>query len=196
MNCLQKLILKTTFLSVKRELCCCIQWDHLRFSPVRCSRWSQNEWKHQCCFMGDICVSKYALRSLTQTQFTVPFVDMETFTVVTSAEFIIAVVCSRVLQIMYDTTQPAQRGTAAALKALPLISLFKMVTSRLWMNKWNVHADVSTCQSNVITCHTCISVTQDLDLRFCRLIPVHLAAKMWRLSVTMTTASPVQESDH
>lgn len=69
---------------------------------------------------------------------------METFTVVTSAEFIITVVCSRVLQIMYDTTQPAQRGTAAALKALPLKSLFKTVTSRLWINKWNVHADVST----------------------------------------------------
>lgn len=71
-------------------------------------------------------------------------------------------------------------------------TLFKTTTARLWNNEWNVLADVSTCQSNVITRQICISVTADLDLRSCRLIPVHLLAKMWRLSVTMTTASPAQ----
>lgn len=78
------------------------------------------------------------------------------------------------------------------LEALPLITSFKTTTARLRNNKWNVPADVSTCQSNFITCQISVSTTRDLDSRFCRRIPVHLVAKMWRLSVTMTTASPVQ----
>lgn len=74
------------------------------------------------------------LCSLTQAQLTALCVDKETFKVVAAVEFIIVVVCHRVLQIMYDSTQSVQRETAAALDALPLITLFKTTTVRLWNN--------------------------------------------------------------
>lgn len=193
--------------SAVRPLSLCL---HLRFSPVWCSHWSQSESDQSKDFKSanynnkltkyhwylNIVVWEIFVHQLKDTHISLqPDDTIPVHSVLcwrgkdqggnSSGVYY----CGSASQgcadhVWFNTISPE----GAALEALPLITLFKTTTARLRNNKWNV----STCQSNFITCQICISATRDLDSRFCRRTPVHLVTKMWRLSVTMTTASPVQ----